>query len=154
MCLYGSFFVGKGIEQILRLAKKNKNFFSSLRRKKYFKTKNKERNVKLFDYVNYSKIPNILSKYEVALMPYQNKVRGRGSIYLQKYMSPLKMFDYMAAKMIIIASNLSVYKHILKDNYNCRLVDVNKDNEWSKTIQSSFINNNKNKYLKSMLIKR
>ena len=149
-CVYiGSFFEGKGIEQILRLAKKNKKIsFHLYGEKKYFKTKNKERNVKLFDYVNYSKIPNILSKYEVALMPYQNKVKGRGSIYLQKYMSPLKMFDYMAAKMIIIASDLSVYKHILKDNYNCRLVNVNKDNEWSKTIQSSFNNNNKNKYLK------
>ena len=149
-CVYiGSFFEGKGIEQILRLAKKNKKIsFHLYGEKKYFDTKNKERNVKLFDYVNYSKIPNILSKYEVALMPYQNKVRGRGSIYLQKYMSPLKMFDYMAAKMIIIASNLSVYKHILKDNYNCRLVDVNKDNEWSKTIQSSFNSNIKNNNLK------
>ena len=29
-------------------------------------------------------------------------------------MSPLKMFDYLAAKMIIIASDLNVYKHILK----------------------------------------
>ncbi len=149
-CVYvGSFFQGKGIEQILRLAKKNKKIsFHLYGEKKYFKTKDKERNVKLFDYVNYSKIPNILSKYEVALMPYQNKVRGRGSIYLQKYMSPLKMFDYMAAKMIIIASDLSVYKHILKNNYNCRLVNVNKDKEWSKTIQSSFNNNKKNKYLK------
>ena len=47
-------------------------------------------------------------------MPYQKKVKGRGSIWLNKYMSPLKMFDYLAAKMVIIASDLDVYKHILK----------------------------------------
>ena len=81
-------------------------------------------------------------------MPYQKKVKGRGSIYIQKYMSPLKMFDYMAAKMIIIASDLLVYKHILKNNFNCRLINVNDDKEWSKVIQYSFKNNTKNKYLK------
>ena len=47
-------------------------------------------------------------------MPYQKKVKGRTSIWLEKYMSPLKMFDYLSAKMIIIASDLNVYKHILK----------------------------------------
>jgi len=149
-CVYiGSFFEGKGIEQILRLAKKNKKVsFHLYGEKKYLNVLNKNENVKFFNYVNYSKIPNILSKYNVALMPYQNKVKGRGSIYLQKYMSPLKMFDYMAAKMVIIASNLGVYKHILKNNFNCKLVKVNKDDEWSKAIQSSFENTNKNKYLK------
>ena len=81
-------------------------------------------------------------------MPYQKKVKGRGSIWLEKYMSPLKMFDYMAASMVIIASNLRVYKHILKNNFNCRLVNVNKDNEWSNAIQSSFENTTMNKYLK------
>ncbi len=149
-CVYiGSFFEGKGIEQILRLAKKNKKIsFHLYGEKRYFKTKNKTRNVKFFDYVTYSKIPKTLSKYEVALMPYQKKVKGRGSIYIQEYMSPLKMFDYMAAKMIIIASDLLIYKHILKNNFNCRLVNVNDDKEWSKVIQYSFKKNTENKYLK------
>ena len=149
-CVYiGSFFEGKGIEQILRLAKKNKKVsFHLYGEIKYLNILNKDENVKFFNYVNYSKIPKILSKYSVALMPYQNKVKGRGSIYLQKYMSPLKMFDYMAAKMIVIASNLGVYKHILKNNFNCKLVEVNKDDEWSNAIQSSFENTTKNKYLK------
>ena len=149
-CVYiGSFFEGKGIEQILRLAEKNKKIsFHLYGEKKYLDTANIEKNIKFFDYVNYSEIPKILSKYNVALMPYQNEVKGRGSIYLQEYMSPLKMFDYMAASMVIIASNLRVYKHILKNNFNCRLVNVNKDNEWSNAIQSSFENTTKNKYLK------
>ena len=80
-------------------------------------------------------------------MPYQKKVKGRGSIWLEKYMSPLKMFDYLAAKMIIIASDLNVYKHILKNNFNCKLVKVNDDREWSKTIVSLMSENKRNKYL-------
>ena len=35
---------------------------------------------------------------------------------VESYFSPLKMFDYMAAGKIIIASDLKVYKHILKQN--------------------------------------
>ena len=149
-CVYvGSFFEGKGVEQIFRLAKKNKKtFFHIYGEKKYLRENKKEKNVKIFDYINYSKIPTIISRYEVALMPYQRKVRGRGSIWLQKYMSPLKMFDYMAAKMIIIASNLKVYKHILKNNFNCILVNVNEDEKWSKAIRLAFKKNYKNRYLR------
>ena len=150
-CVYiGSFFEGKGIEQIFRLAKKNpKIFFHIYGEKQYLRSKKRERNVKLFDYVQYSKIPKILSRYEVALMPYQKKIKGRSSIWLQKYMSPLKMFDYMAAKMIIIASNLKVYKHILKNNFNCILVGTNEDEKWSKAIQHAFKKNYKNQFLRN-----
>ena len=82
-------------------------------------------------------------------MPYQKKVKGRASIWLEKYMSPLKMFDYMAANLIILASDLSVYKHILKNNFNCKLIRVNDDSKWSETIYSVLKNNNKkNTYLK------
>jgi hypothetical protein len=101
-CVYiGSFFEGKGVEQIFRLAKLNKKiFFHIYGEKKYLRNFNTEKNVRVFEYVNYSKIPMVLSRYEVALMPYQLKVKGRSSIWLEKYMSPLKMFDYLAAKMI------------------------------------------------------
>ena len=118
-CVYiGSFFEGKGIEQILRLAKKNKNiFFHIYGEKKYLKLKTKGKNVKIFDYVSYSKIPKILTQYEIALMPYQKKVKGRASIWLEKYMSPLKMFDYLSAKMIIIASDLTVYITYFKKQF-------------------------------------
>ena len=149
-CVYiGSFFEGKGVEQILRLAKINKKiFFHIYGEKKYLKYQGIEKNVKVFDYVSYSKIPKILSQYEVALMPYQQKVKGRSSINIEKYMSPLKMFDYLAARKIIIASDLKVYKHILRNNHNCRLVEINNDKNWSKAIHLSFINNKKNRELR------
>ena len=63
-------------------------------------------------------------------------------------MSPLKMFDYLAAKMVIIASDLHVYKHILKNNFNCKLIRVNDDKEWSRSIKSFLNGNKRNKNLK------
>ncbi len=154
-CVYiGSFFEGKGIEQIFRLAKLNKKiFFHVYGEKKYLRNFNTEKNVRIFDYVNYSKIPKVLSRYEVALMPYQSKVKGRSSIWLEKYMSPLKMFDYLASKMIIIASDLDVYKHILKNNFNCKLVEVNNDKKWSRTLNIVFENKKINNSLKKKAYK-
>jgi len=146
-CIYiGSFFEGKGIETILKIAKLNKKITFHLYGDKNFLQKNKiSKNVKIFDYISYNKIPKILSLYKVALMPYQNKVKGRNSsVWLENYMSPLKMFDYLAAKMIIIATDLKVYRHILKDGYNCKFAPVDDHYYWNKIIQDSFKNNLQN----------
>ena len=151
-CVYiGSFFEGKGIEQIFRLALLNKDIkFHLYGDKEYLRIYQKLDNVRVFNFINYSKIPETLSKYEVALMPYQKKVRGRSSIWLEKYMSPLKMFDYLAARMIIVASDLKVYRHILKNDYNSILIKINDDKLWSQKIKKLFkLNNKKNKLMKN-----
>jgi glycosyltransferase involved in cell wall biosynthesis len=150
-CVYiGSFFEGKGVEQIFRLAALNKDIkFHLYGDKNFLRVNKKLKNIKIFNFINYNKIPKTLSKYEIALMPYQKKVRGRGSVWLEKYMSPLKMFDYLAAKMIIIASDLKVYKHILKNNYNSLLLKINDDVLWSQKIRIMFKSNPKKNRLKS-----
>ena len=154
-CVYvGSFFEGKGIEQIVRLAKKNPNLnFHAYGEKKYLNKKNFIKNLKIYDHIQYYKIPQILSRYHVALMPYQNKIKGKSSIYLENYMSPLKMFDYLSAGLITVASNLKVYKHILFNNYNCKLVKVNDDEKWSGIINDIFGNLKKYNYIKKNSVK-
>lgn len=154
-CVYvGSFFKGKGLEQIDRLAKKNKKInFHAYGEKRYLNKRKFSKNLKIYDHIQYSKIPLVLSKYHVALMPYQDKIKGKSSISLENYMSPLKMFDYLSAGLITVASNLNVYKHILFNDYNCKLVKVNDDEIWSKTINDIFGNLKKYNYLKKNSIK-
>ena len=150
-CIYiGSFFEGKGIDQIFRLARQNKNInFHLYGDKKFLSINETLKNMKFFGYVEYYKIPKILSKYNVALMPYQNKIKGRSNTQIENYISPLKMFDYMAAGMIILASNIKAYSHILKNNYNCKLIRVNDDFQWSFQIQNILKNIKKFKYLRN-----
>ena len=150
-CVYvGSFFEGKGFEQILRLAKINKkiNFHVYGEKKFYLNNYSQLNNLKIFDHKPYKLIPKILSKYHVALMPYQKKIKGRSSIQIEKYISPLKMFDYMASKLIIVASDLKIYRHILVNNHNCKLIKLNNDRAWSETLNYIFMNLNKHKHLK------
>ena len=155
-CIYvGSFHQGKGVELILEIAKKLKNInFHLYGDKRFLSQKFKPKNIKVFDHVNYKKIPKILSKYEIALMPYGNWVSGRlKNINLIKSMSPLKMFDYLASSNIIIASDLPVYKHILKNNYNSILIDNSKINLWIEWINKIFKSSNTYSYLKKNAFK-
>ena len=47
-------------------------------------------------------------------MPYSNKVFKVKNIEVGRFMSPMKLFEYMASDGILMASNLKVYRHILK----------------------------------------
>ena len=146
-CVYvGSFYPGKGAEIIYELAKKcQKVNFHLYGDKKFLQIKKKLENIKFFNYVRYSKISKILTKYDVALMPYAKKNYGRGNLEISDSISPLKMFEYMASKKIILASNLKAYNHILKHNYNSLLLDPENIDQWSENIKKIF--KKKKKYL-------
>jgi len=141
-CVYiGSFYPGKGIEIIKKLSEKCENINFHLYGDTSFIGKNffAGKNVKLFNYIDYKNIPLVLSKYNVALMPYQKKVYVRSkNLNVEKSMSPLKMFDYLASKKIIVASKLEVYKHILKHNHNSILIKPDDDEKWACTITKIF----------------
>ena len=59
----------------------------------------------------------------------------------------------MAAGLIILASDLSVYKHLMKNNYNCKLIEVNNDKKWTQEINQIFKNKKKYKHLKKNALK-
>jgi glycosyltransferase involved in cell wall biosynthesis len=60
-------------------------------------------------YVPHSFIPKYLSKAKVAVLP--NIAEGPS-----EFSSPLKLFEYMAAGIPIVASDLPVFREILKNN--------------------------------------
>ena len=70
-------------------------------------------------------------------MPYKKNVGVLiKDINVAKYFSPLKMYDYLASGKIIIASDLPVYRDILKNNINAIIL---KDDVkiWSKMISKA-----------------
>jgi len=82
----------------------------------------------------------MLSKYDILLLPYSNKVYVRSkSIETSQYMSPLKLFDYMASKKIIVASKMNVYRHILNKK-NSILIESGSSNLWANKIENIFNN--------------
>ena len=72
-------------------------------------------------------------------MPYGDKISGRSNnLEISRYISPLKMFDYLSAGNLIIASKLKPYSHVLKNNSNSFLLDNKKIVSWAKTINKVF----------------
>jgi glycosyltransferase involved in cell wall biosynthesis len=152
-CVYiGSLYSGKGLEIILYLANHLKNIkfhifgdIKTLYDKSIFERK--INNLIFHDHIPYKKVPYILTNSKILLMPYLNKVNVKSqNIEVSRFMSPLKLFDYLAAGRAIIASNLPVYNHILKHEKNCLLADPKNYDDWINKIQ--FLNKNKKFYNK------
>ena len=107
----------------------------------------KIKNMKLLGHVEYNKIPKILRSHKIILMPYSKVVYGNHkSANLSNYMSPLKLFDYLAAGRIIIASKNNSYSHILKNNKNSIICNSTNVDEWVKAIKK--VSSNKYNYKK------
>ena len=62
-------------------------------------------------HIPYSKIPEVLQKHPVILMPYEKKVFGNHkTANLAEFMSPLKMFDYLAAKKLSYLLKMKIFR--------------------------------------------
>ena len=135
---------------ILELSKKIKNVnFHLYGDKKFLKNFIPQKNIKIFGFFKYKNIPKILSKYQIALMPYGDFISGRlKNINLANFISPLKMFDYLASSSIILASDLKVYKHILKHKKNSILINNSRLDLWSMWINKIFSSVKKYNYIK------
>lgn len=86
-------------------------------------------------YVPNGDIERYYAKFDIALAPYQKKVTvAGGGGDTSKYMSPLKIFEYMAYRKAIVCSDLPVLREVLKDQYNCLLCEYNNVDEWTQAI--------------------
>ncbi len=150
-CVYvGSFHSGKGIELIQKISRKLPNIgFHLYGDKTFLNNYNSQKNIKIFGHIKYKNIPKILSNYTIALMPYGDFISGRiKKVNLANYISPLKMFDYLASPNIILASNLNVYKHILKHKKNSILIKNSNIKLWCDWINKIFQSSKKYEYIR------
>tara|TARA_B100000029_G_scaffold445357_1_gene465714 strand:+ start:767 stop:1855 length:1089 start_codon:yes stop_codon:yes gene_type:complete len=131
----GSFFKGRGIDLILNLAKNFKKINFHLYGKNDQKINSLSENIKIFNHIDYSKVPNILSKADILLMPYSKNVSiNADNINTANYCSPLKMFDYLASGKVIISSKLDGICEVLKHKQNAIIVNNFKYQNWEKTM--------------------
>ena len=85
---------------------------------------------------------------DILLMPYTNKVTTAGDVSnIIKFMSPMKMFDYLGSGKIIITSNIKVLREILQNNLNAIMIkNYTNIYSWKKEIDK--VNFNSIKYIK------
>lgn len=133
----GSFYKGRGIEIIQELANKFKSIEFRLYGDKTEHLNNTTKNIKFLGHINYSKVPGVLSKSHILLMPYANHVSVRAkNVNTANYCSPLKMFDYLAAGKIIMSSKLDGICEILRHEQNAIIVDKYHKDNWIKELNN------------------
>jgi len=143
----GSFAEGKGIEFLAKLS-----FFLPSYCKLYIaggtkkeiennKQKFNKKNTFFLGKISRSQISKFMDKIDVGLLPNLIKVFGLGKnkVDIGKYTSPLKLFEYMAFRKIILSSNLPVLREVL-NNSNSYLSKANDIDDWLKNINEIFIN--------------
>lgn len=82
-------------------------------------------------FISHPEAQNVMRCVDFLLMPYQTKVSiGSKGHDTGRWMSPMKMFEYMAAGVPIISSDLPVLREILRNEENALLVSPSKHKEW------------------------
>ena len=160
-CYVGSLFKGKGLEKIIELAsyfpQKKFHIFGDVKTIDPNLNKfqiNNLKNLYIHNFRSYKYIPAILMSSKYLLLPYSNKVSVNSkNLEVSNFMSPLKMFDYLASGKIIIASNLKVYSHILKNNFNCLMPKKNDLESWVNLINHVSKKNKNLNHLKKNALK-
>ena len=138
----GHLYQGRGIELLLALAKKlpDINFLlvggrqTDIDRYRMKSAERKLNNVKFTGFVANAELPLYQAASDILLMPYQNKVAASSGGDISSFLSPMKMFEYLAAARPILASDLPVFSEIL-DNQNAWRLPTNDIEAWSSAIR-------------------
>ena len=134
----GSFYRGRGIDLIVQIAQRCDwaTFVligdHSVTREDWLGDIS---NIELIGEVPPLEVRQHLVSFDVALAPYQVDTSDRRGNVTAKWMSPLKIFEYMAARVPIIASDLPAIREILTNDINALLVDPNNPDSWISAIE-------------------
>jgi glycosyltransferase involved in cell wall biosynthesis len=138
----GQLYQGKGMELIEQIVRRcpSMQFHivgGSERDIRYWKgiLQNQD-NVTFHGHVPHKETEKLRQQCDVLIAPYQNDVRvfGGGN-NVAPWMSPLKLFEYMASGKAIVCSDLPVLREILTHEETALLCDPLKPEEWEKTLK-------------------
>ncbi len=93
-------------------------------------------NVIFHGFVDHSETQTYINAFDVVLAPYQSRVSSHdGGRNIALWMSPLKIFEYMAAGKPIICSDIPVLREVLADGRNALLCDPVNIDKWAETLR-------------------
>ena len=140
----GHLYKGKGVEIIKSVASKINDTVEfhiiggTEKDLEYWKKRINKKNVFFYGFVSPKNVSKYIDAIDVCMLPNQKIVYAHGAnkngFNISEFTSPLKLFEYMAHKKAIIASNLPVLKEVLNEK-NSILVDCANINGWINSIK-------------------
>lgn len=138
----GHLYPGRGIELILELGQQlpHINFLlaggdpDTVHRWRGIVSQRRLSNLTFTGFIPNAEIPRYQAACELLLMPYQNQVAASSGGDISRYLSPMKLFEYLACGRTILASDLPVLREILNPE-NALLLPPEDLNAWAEAIQ-------------------
>jgi glycosyltransferase involved in cell wall biosynthesis len=138
----GHLYSGRGLELLLALAARlpGMNFLivggepqevEKLRQRLLLDS---QKNILLTGFVPNAELPRYQAACDVLLMPYQRQVAASSGGDISRYLSPMKLFEYLACERPIISSDLLVLQEVLNSE-NSILLPGDDIDAWVSALQ-------------------
>lgn len=136
----GHLYEGRGIEVLVELAARGPEYDvhvvggndADVAR---WRSRGLPSNLYLHGYVPHARVGSYLARFDVLLAPYQRQVFVDGGDETSAIMSPLKLFEYMAAGKAIVSSDLPVLREVLEDGENALLAVPDDVSSWLSAVE-------------------
>ena len=92
-------------------------------------------NVQLLGFVPNDRLPLVHAACDAFLMPYARRISVSSGGDTARFASPMKVFEYFAAKRAIISSDLPVLREVLNES-NALLVPPEDVDAWHNALQT------------------
>lgn len=90
-------------------------------------------NLLLAGFIPNAELPTYQAACDVLLMPYQRQVAASSGGDISRYLSPMKLFEYLACQRPIISSDLPVLQEVLHPG-NAFLLPMDDLNAWTQAL--------------------
>ncbi len=90
-------------------------------------------NLKFHGFVEPARVAQYLQSMDVLLAPFQRKVMIKGKSDVGQWMSPLKVFEYMAARRPMVISDLPVLREVVNER-NAIIVSADDPDQWRQAL--------------------
>jgi len=138
----GHFYAGRGMDLMLNLAKAipELNFLwvggepADVRAWKERLAGENVSNITLTGFVDNAVLPRYQAASDILLMPYSTSIAGSGGGDTVDVASPMKMFEYLAARRAIITSDLPVIREVLNET-NAVFCPPDDAHAWEKALR-------------------
>jgi len=138
---FGHLYAGRGIEVIEGVAEKNPQqafivYGGNEEEIKQYRENVSVNNLFFMGHISPNLVRSAMGMMDVLLMPYQEFVSvGLKGVDTAKWMSPMKMFEYLSVGVPIVSSDLPVLREVLEDGSNAVLVKPDDVEAWSSALQ-------------------